>query len=92
MKKTRQKLSLRGCNSPLRIRPAQHLRTTRRSDHRLQLLAQHAPDHQDAAVALAEMLLGVDGLRALADLGVVIAGELLVLGFRHVPPEFAVEL
>ena len=59
-------LTPRECNSPLRIRPAARLRIERDADriaacgHRLELVAQHAPDHQDAAVALAEMLLGMD--------------------------------
>ena len=58
---------------------------------RLELIAQHPPDHQDAAVALAEMLFRMQRHRPLADLRLVIAGELLVLLLGHVPPELAVE-
>src|SRR5262245_3152944 len=58
---------------------------------RLELVRQHAAEHHDAAIALAEMLFGMDGHRALADLGLIVARELLVLGLRHVPPELAVE-
>src|SRR5260370_25498518 len=61
------------------------------SGQRLELLAQHPPDHQDAAVALAEMLFGVQRHRSLADLGLVIPWGLLVLPLSHVPPELAVE-
>src|SRR6185312_10372099 len=41
----------------------------------LELLAQHPPDHQDAAVALAEMLFGMQRDRSLADLRLVVAGK-----------------
>src|SRR4029079_11319147 len=57
----------------------------------LELLAQHPPDHQDAAIALAEMLFRMQRHGALADLGLVVTGELLVLLFGNVPPELAVE-
>src|SRR5689334_23251581 len=60
--------------------------------HRLQLFFEHPAHHHDAAVALTDMLLGMDGHCALADLRLVITGELLVLGLGHVPPELAVEL
>src|SRR5947208_8416933 len=59
--------------------------------YRIELIGQHAPEHQDAAVALTEMLLGMQSDRALAGLRLVIARELLVLGLAHVPPELAVE-
>src|SRR6266540_5020640 len=59
--------------------------------HGLELIAQHPPDHQDAAVALAKVLFRMQRHRALADLRLVIARELLVLLFGHVPPEFSVE-
>ena len=59
---------------------------------RIELIAQHPPDHQDAAVALAEMFLGMQRHRSLAGLRLVVAWELLVLPLGHVPPEFAVEL
>src|SRR5262249_8229257 len=62
------------------------------SFHRFQLFAQHAPDHQDAAVALAKVFFGMNRHGAFADLRLIVARKLLVLGFRHVPPEFAVEL
>jgi len=57
----------------------------------IQLVAQDPPDHQDAPVALAEMLLGMQRDRALADLGLVISRELLVFLLGHVPPELAIE-
>src|SRR4051812_39560427 len=59
--------------------------------HRLELLAEHPPDHQDAAVALAEMFFRMHRHRTLADLRLVIARKLLVLLFGHVPPELSVE-
>src|SRR2546430_12297151 len=59
--------------------------------HSFELIAQHPPDHQDAAVALAKVLFRMQRYRALADLRLVIAGELLVLLLGHVPPEFSVE-
>src|SRR5690242_1740630 len=59
---------------------------------RIELVLQHAADHHDAAVALREMLFGVDRDRALPDLRLVVAGMALVLLLGHVPPELAVEL
>ena len=47
---------------------------------RFELIPEHPADHHDAAVALAKMLLGMNGHGALADLGFVVARELLVLG------------
>src|SRR6202171_800943 len=60
--------------------------------HGVELISQHPPDHQDTAIALAEMLLGMQRYRSLADLRLVIAWELLMFLFGHVPPELAVEL
>src|SRR3954470_1505690 len=60
--------------------------------HRVELLAEHPPDHQDAAVALAEMFFRMHRHRTLTDLRLVIARKLLVLLFGHVPPELSVEL
>src|SRR5262249_24897600 len=59
---------------------------------RLELIAQHPPDHQNAAVALAKMLLRMNGDRTLANLRLIVAGKALVFLLGHVPPEFAVEL
>src|SRR5258708_2806025 len=58
---------------------------------RIELFGQHPPHHQDAAVALAKMLLGMHGHLALTDLCLEVAGEALVLLLGHVPPEFSVE-
>src|SRR6516165_9304484 len=58
---------------------------------RLKLVAQHPTHHQDPAIALAEMLLRMNGDRALANLRLIVAGKLPVLFLGHVPPEFAVE-
>src|SRR5262245_4948325 len=58
---------------------------------KIELLAQHSPHHQHAAVALAEMLFRVQRDRTLANLRFVIAGISSVLLLGHVPPELAVE-
>src|SRR4030095_6317759 len=67
------------------IRIERHTDRVAPRGHRLERIAQHPPDHQDAAVARAKMLLGMDRHRPLANLGFVVAGELLVLLLRHVP-------
>src|SRR5215468_7037422 len=59
---------------------------------RLKLIGKHPPDHQDAAVALAEMFLRMDGHRPLAHLCLVIPREALVFFLGHVPPGLSVEL
>ena len=88
---------LRECSCRPRIRPVARCGSNDTPigslpfGQRLELVAQHPPHHQDAAVALAEMFFGMQRHRPLADLRLVIPGKLLVLLLGHVPPEFAVE-
>src|SRR6516165_5481794 len=58
----------------------------------MNLVLQHAADHDDAPVALGEMLLRVNCDRPLANLGFVITRMALVLLLGHVPPEFTLKL
>jgi hypothetical protein len=58
----------------------------------LQLHTQPAPDHPDTLIAGDEVLVGMVGNGALADLNFVVSRELLVFIIGHLPPVFSVEL